>query len=345
MPGHNSLSLPAYHHCVILATRWFGTFLLNGKRVVSKKLFPKDAEAIASRLAIIQSGSILEEEQELASGHRVEVTESRLTKFGRLTEADLSFLRAEDYGYSSSLLRQVLSIMGTQRMKKSVDVSTHLIEAVHALDEVQSSLNSLRVRVRSWYSLHFPELSDHLNQNDLLNAIAEQRSREEMIRELRLQESIGTELIGGEASVLSSLAASVLELQKIERSLREFIEENAARSMPNLSALAGGLLAARLVASAGGLSRLSRLPSGTVQLLGAEKALFRHLRQHKKPPKHGLILQHPLVQSAPAGERGSIARHLASKISIAARLDYYGGADMGPELREEVERFAGKKDN
>ena len=98
---------------------------------------------------------------------------------------------------------------------------------------------------------------------------------------------------------------------------------------PNLSALAGPILAARLISRAGGLSYLAQMPSSRVQVMGAEKSLFKHLRGHAPSPKHGIIYRHPAVIGSPRKLRGRVARTLAAKLAIAARLDYYGA---GPSL-------------
>ncbi len=126
---------------------------------------------------------------------------------------------------------------------------------------------------------------------------------------------------------------------------RGFIEERTPELAPNLSNLAGPVLAARLVALAGGLDELARMPSSTVQVLGAEDALFRHLRGDAPPPKHGVIYVHPYVRETSADERGSAARALAGKLTIAARVDRYAG-DLRPELADEldekIERIRGR---
>ncbi|MFG1530328.1 MAG: ATP-binding protein, partial [Thermoplasmata archaeon] len=114
--------------------------------------------------------------------------------------------------------------------------------------------------------------------------------------------------------------------------LARAIEETLPRRAPNLSALLGPDLAARLLARAGGLARLSRLPAGTIQVLGAERAFFEHLRGRAPPPRHGLLFLHPRIQSAPRSERGKLARALAGKAAIAARLDA-SGAPIRPDLR------------
>jgi nucleolar protein 56 len=117
---------------------------------------------------------------------------------------------------------------------------------------------------------------------------------------------------------------------------REFLEDRTPELAPNLSNLAGPVLAARLVGLAGGLDELARMPSSTVQVLGAEDALFTHLRGDAPSPKHGAIYVHPYVRGTGADERGSAARAVAGKLTIAARIDRYAG-DLRPELADEMD--------
>jgi nucleolar protein 56 len=106
---------------------------------------------------------------------------------------------------------------------------------------------------------------------------------------------------------------------------------------PNVNAVCGSVIGARLIASAGGLRRLAEFPSSTVQILGAEKALFAHLKKGVKPPKYGVLFQHPAVHSAPFDKRGKIARKIASKTSSAAKIDYFKGEFAGERLAKELE--------
>ena len=118
--------------------------------------------------------------------------------------------------------------------------------------------------------------------------------------------------------------------------VREFVEAQTPAVAPNLSMLAEPVLAARLIALAGSLEELAKVPSGTVQVLGAEDALFAHLRGHAPSPKHGVIYTHEYVRGTHHDERGSAARALAGKLSIAARVDHYSG-DRRPEIRDELD--------
>jgi nucleolar protein 56 len=137
-----------------------------------------------------------------------------------------------------------------------------------------------------------------------------------------------------------TLASRVADLADEGDSLRGFIERTTPAVAPNLSALAGPVLAARLIALAGGLGNLAKKPSGTLQVLGAEDALFAHLRGHAPSPKHGIIYTHEYVRGTRSEDRGSAARALAGKLTIAARIDHYSG-DRRPELDGELdERMA-----
>jgi len=136
--------------------------------------------------------------------------------------------------------------------------------------------------------------------------------------------------------VIEKRPRPVCRLADERERVREFVEAQAPAVAPNLSMLAGPVLAARLIALAGGLEALAKMPSGTVQVLGAEDALFAHLRGHAPSPKHGVIYTHEYVRGTHPDERGSAARALAGKLSIAARVDHYSG-DRRPELRDELD--------
>jgi nucleolar protein 56 len=141
---------------------------------------------------------------------------------------------------------------------------------------------------------------------------------------------------------LVSLAGRVDELAAETASLRSSIERQAPAAAPNLAAMAGPVLAARLIALAGGLADLAKLPSSTVQVLGAEDALFAHLRGHGTSPKHGVIFTHDYVRNTAPDERGSAARAVAGKLTIAARVDHYSGErrpGLDEELDERIERI------
>ena len=125
-------------------------------------------------------------------------------------------------------------------------------------------------------------------------------------------------------AIVQILAKNILELFDMRKSLEAQIDEQMKQVAPNISAVLGTTVGARILAKAGSLNRLSTMPASTIQVLGAEKALFRSLKTGSNPPKHGLLFQHAIVHAAPRWQRGKIARAVASKASIAARVDVHG---------------------
>lgn len=324
---------------MILVTKWFGTFLVDEKRVVTQILFPRTDAEIAERLVSIQKGRILPEERRLAEKRKVQVLETRLTPLGRLTVSDTSFVVPAKYGYEHSLLLSALSILARETAKEEVGSDRHLSEAITAYEEMKEMVNSAEVRLYSWFGLHYPELYDILKGKDYLQTISLYGDRQAIQKALSLRDnSIGIELMEGEKEMLMKAASLAIRIDGAAEELGAFIDLRAAEEFPNLTALLGPKLACKLVRGAGGLERLSSMPSGTIQLIGAEKALFRHLNRGRKPPKHGIIFQEPLIHSSPKQFRGRIARRLSGSIAIAARLDHFGGSFRGGEMRTEFER-------
>ena len=138
------------------------------------------------------------------------------------------------------------------------------------------------------------------------------------------------------------LALNALNIKEERIVLEKFIESEMQDIAPNFSKIAGPMLAARMLEEAGSIKKLALMPSSTIQMLGAEKALFRHLKNHSvKPPKHGLIFMHSLIQKAGRDNRGKMARALAGKLSIAVRADYFDKRDISKGLQESLDkRFA-----
>jgi nucleolar protein 56 len=232
-----------------------------------------------------------------------------------------------------------------------------ITQTVQLLGELDTSLNGLSSRVREWYGLHYPELSriirDHQSYLRFITEIGDRASvTKEKLEALGLQRrdvagilkeaegSMGAPLQGSELAEAQRLAQQVLSLYEYRGKLTEYISSLAEEAAPNVSALAGSTLAAKLIEKAGGIKRLAMMPSSTLQILGAEKALFRAMKTKSKPPKHGLIFQHPYVNAAPRGLRGLRARHLAAKLSIAARADAFSGNFIADQLKKELDEAA-----
>ena len=150
--------------------------------------------------------------------------------------------------------------------------------------------------------------------------------------------SIGAELSDFDLNYIGVLAGIILDLYKLRDTLDDYIEAVMKEVAPNITALVSSKLGARLLSLAGGLDKMARLPASTIQVLGAEKALFRALRTGGKPPKHGVIFQYPAIHRAPRWQRGKIARALAAKLAIAAKVDLFTGRYVGDRLLEEFQQ-------
>jgi nucleolar protein 56 len=223
----------------------------------------------------------------------------------------------------------------------------HLVHAIQGLDELDRFLNITSERVGEWYGLHFPELPALIADNvALAKLIVETGGMRANFDEEKLggkgfsDKKIEAILMAAERSKGGTaterdmnrtvgLAVVALGVAAEREKLAEYVESTMKRIAPNTTDVAGATIGARLIAKAGGLDRLARLPASTIQVLGAEKALFRALRTGSRPPKHGILFQHEAVHTAPKWQRGKIARALANKIAIAARIDFYRGEKEG----------------
>ena len=325
---------------MILITKWFGCFLCDENRIIDKRLFPKDADVIAEKLALMQRGGTLPEEQELVEGKsKMFVSDRRQALLGKPMFFDSSFITAEMFGYSDQLMHDAMLGLGKLRTSEPIPRDRSLVQAIRYLDDLIETSNLLNERLHEWYGLHFPELADYAKDKRYADLIAKHGNRDGIIDELELGiESIGSEFDDEDMRAVQDLADSLSRIYEERERTEEYISEIVKDSCPNMCALIGGPLSARLISLSGGLERLASLPSSTIQLLGAEKAMFRHLKSGKRPPKHGVIYQHPDVHRSPKWQRGNIARALAGKISIAAKIDQYGGEYRGEALVEEFKK-------
>lgn len=229
-----------------------------------------------------------------------------------------------------------------------------VMQAIEALDDIDKVINLLVSRLREWYALHFPELDEILPRHQqFVNFVKEIGNREnataEKLKDLNISEektkkilmakekTMGAWMDERDLKVIQEFAAEINRLYNLRREIEDYIEKAMDDVAPNLKGLVGAKLGARLISLAGGLKELAMLPSSTIQVLGAEKALFRHLRSGAKPPKHGIIYQYPAINKSPWWQRGKIARALAGKLAIAARVDYFSGEYIAEELKKEIE--------
>jgi nucleolar protein 56 len=222
-----------------------------------------------------------------------------------------------------------------------------LIQAINSIEEIDEASSKMVERLREWYAIHFPELDVIKNHERYVEMVADFGDRDLIInsgllnseKDSRIKNinSVGAPISEIDLQMVKEFAASIKSLLNTKKSINSYVDSQMGEIAPNLKDLAGSSLGAKLIAHVGSIERLSKMPSGTVQVLGAEKALFRHLKTGEKPPKHGLIFQHPEVRGAKWWLRGKIARTLASKISLAVRKDVYSG-EYDPTILENFEK-------
>jgi nucleolar protein 56 len=216
---------------------------------------------------------------------------------------------AKDDSEYNRLLRDFAIGLVRRRLQSMATAEQDLLQMVEALDDLNEALNLLDERLYEWSRLH----------------------KEEVVHGKDLALSLKDDIAMGE------LARAILQLSESRGHLEDAVAFEAGRMAQNLSAIAGPVLAARLISRAGGMKRLSEMPASAIQVMGAEKSLFKHLRGNAPSPKHGLIYRHPAILGTQKRLRGKTSRALAGKLAIAARLDYHGGA-LSPELKSSLDR-------
>jgi len=231
-----------------------------------------------------------------------------------------------------------------EKLKENKNRDRFMMKAVEFLDESNKNFNAEMERFRDLYSLHFPELEKEITKDEqLIKILSDGVNRNDLDPFSEMAEnSTGSPLEPADEKILEEMYSGLEKKVEMRDELEEYIGEIVEDEMENLGALLGPLLTARIVSLAGGLEELARKPSSTIQMLGAEKALFRYLKGKGTPPKHGVIFQHNFVNSLPEDERGKMARFLANKAALAARLDQYGEKFKGDQLREECREKYGE---
>jgi nucleolar protein 56 len=242
------------------------------------------------------------------------------------------------------------------RVKKAVEKRDLIIaQAIQTLDDLDKTVNLLMSRIREWYGVHFPELARLVEKHEKYARLAfkigskddftAEKLEDQGLPKTKAQQvakaaqaSMGADMTQKDIIQIQALCKNVLGLCKLRQTMEDYLNALMEEVAPNTKALAGSLLGARLIALAGGLTNLAKKPASTIQVLGAEKALFRSLKTGTRPPKHGIIFQHAILHEAKRWRRGKIARALAGKLAIAARIDAFGGRYAGEELKAELER-------
>ncbi|XP_076004905.1 nucleolar protein 58 isoform X2 [Genypterus blacodes] len=333
------------------------TALVEGKIGKSlKKILKKVAATEAhEQLAISDAklGGVIKEKLNLSCIHSPAVAELmrgiRNQMEGLITGLPPREISAMSLGLAHSLSRY--------KLKFSPDkVDTMIVQAISLLDDLDKELNNYVMRCREWYGWHFPELGKVVTDNmaycktvlkigERTNVAGSDLSDllpEEIEGEVKLaaEISMGTEVSEQDINNIKHLCDQVIEITEYRAQLYDYLKNRMMAIAPNLTVMVGELVGARLISHAGSLLNLAKHPASTVQILGAEKALFRALKTRKDTPKYGLIYHASLVGQTTAKNKGKISRMLAAKASLAIRYDALGedtNAEMGVENRAKLE--------
>ncbi|MGC8675210.1 C/D box methylation guide ribonucleoprotein complex aNOP56 subunit [Fervidicoccus sp.] len=361
-----------------------GAFLIDEKGEVIKKSFSnKDIDENVEEMLQFESGNLTKQIigliEDISSGDTVVVETDALSRAllkqkpslnvvveknaevfrtfrGKIREIAISggFFKGEDE--FQMYIHQFNMEYTRRKLRKAAQKRDQLAaQAIRAIDDLDKTYNLFVIRLREWYSVHFPELDNLVpNHEQYVRLVAELGHRDnfEVSSIVNLgfsqdkaekltdaaKKSIGADLSDFDIKPIQTLARMAWDTYVLREDLAGYIESVMKEVAPNITALVGSLLGARLISLAGSLENLAKLPASTIQVLGAEKALFRALKTGSRPPKHGIIFQYPEIHKAPRWQRGKMARTLAAKLAIAAKVDAFTGRWIGDKLVEDLQK-------
>lgn len=301
-----------------------GVFALSGRQVISFEPFLRDAKKIAGEL----------------SKEATDIEELNL----KIPDLDILLDHAgvtrEEY---YKLVKEVSFNLARSEIGK-LQKDKLISQAVEAQKDLEEALNILSERMREWYSLHFPELEqtveDHLK---FLEYVKTYGNRENFPPDFEGLITPGKSSIGAgfgqeDIKILQLFSTEILRIYEFKEELGSYIESVMDDVAPNLSAFSGPVVGAMLISQAKGLENLAKMPSCRVQILGAQKAMFRHIKKGGDPPKHGVIFQHPSIKTAKWWQRGKIARSFSGKASIAVKADAFSSNFIADGLKKDFKK-------
>jgi nucleolar protein 56 len=282
-----------------LITKWFGIFICNKNGIKNKILFPNNEKEIAKRLIKIDKKEILNEEINIAKKLTLIVSEKRLQKIGKYNESDPFFKKIDIKPEDFGFSEDIL----------------HKSTLILTKNRVEEKLSSEDLQIIQMVNA----LDDLIKTSNLLSERMDSWS-----------------VLPHHLKKIKPLKNAFSVINNEIKSLEKQIDTDMEKMAPNICKMTGPLIGARLISIAGGINRLAIMPASTIQILGAEKALFRFRKEGGKPPKYGVIFQHPYIKKSSREKRGKIARIFASKISIAAKADVFTKKDISKDLMKDL---------
>lgn len=329
------------------------------KKIVEFIPFPKNPLKIAERLKDAKE-KIIPEEKELVKRLRrkgydeiiFSVKKEGVEKFkvgseveeyirSNLSKIALEKKLIKDEGELRELVKDVNIALSKIQIKEKIGKDALVVQVIRGMEEVDKTINLFVERLREWYGLHFPEMNQIITDHEKFAKIVKDFGSRKNIKSVELlpiiEESMGKDFEEEDIEMIQYFAGNVLRLFKLREKMEDYLQKVLKEVAPNLTELAGPMIAAKLISRAGSLEKLAKMPASTIQLLGAEKALFRFLHGKGKSPRFGIIFGHPYIQQAPEKLKGRVARALASKLTIAVKMDFYSKEYKADKLKKELE--------
>lgn len=247
--------------------------------------------------------------------------------------------------------RETFLSRSRESMREALQSRDNLIVNVQrSIDELMQVKNALSERLEEWYAVYFPELRledktkfaqvvcdfDKNGERQAIEKIVGVKKASEIME--MAEKSLGAKFNEEDLNKCKEFAKTIVDMDTMINEYEKYQENLCQELCPNIATLVGSAIAAKLISHVGSLSRLAILPASTIQVLGAEKALFKHLKNKRiDPPKHGIIFQHVYISSSPKMVRGKIARLIANKITLAAKADAFTKNFIAEEMKKNLE--------
>jgi len=300
-----------------LFTNIIGTFIFNEHyKILDHKVFT-DSDDYENKIF----------EKELSKKHGATIPVGKV--LAKIQDVFKDKKYHQDFHTNNLLYTKVL-------IKESINDDILIMQTINEMDDLKRAINMLGKRLREGYAWYNPEFENSIENHEKFLELILIKSKKELLQELKVDFSMGADFSKEDIQSFELLARQIQSLHELKEKEWTYLDKLMKRRCPNITAIAGPVIGAQLLEQAGSLRGLVLFPASTIQLLGAEKALFRHIKTGAKTPKYGYLREHPLVQEAK--EKGRAARILADKIAIASKIDFFKGKFIGNELRKEVEK-------
>lgn len=225
-----------------------------------------------------------------------------------------------------------------EAIRNSVNDDILIIQTISAIEELDKIINQISTRAKEWYSYYNPELAASINNTEKVVEMITSKTKKEILSEFSYNESMGGELTKEDINSIIELASKAKTLIDCRDNEKVYLEKKMKDYCPNLMEILGVTLGAKILQHCGSLEKLSKTPATVIQIMGAEKSLFKHMTGRGKCPKYGLIFSHQMIAGVQRKNKGKMARAIADKAAIAARVDFFKGEYIADEFVKQLNK-------